>query len=398
MLKPGLPMKILISGAGIAGPTLAYWLKRYGFAPTLVERAPGLRSGGYVIDFWGLGYDIAEMMGLFPALSQVGYHMQELRVVDSDNARVAGFGTRVFSELTGGRFITVGRSDLSRLIFETIQRDCEVVFDDCIVKLEEDAAGIGVRFERSGERRFDLVVGADGLHSGVRRLVFGPQERCEARLGYMVAAFETAGYRPRDERVYVLHGVPGRQVARFALHQDRTLFLFIFAGELDVGHDIGAQKAILKDQFGKVGWECPRILEALDRCDDLYFDRVSQIKIDRWSRGRAVLAGDAASCISLLGGQGTALAMTAAYVLAGELAKSRGQYADAFQRYEQLLRPYLAIKQRAAERFASAFVPRTPFGLWVRNAVMKAFAIPSLARMTFGRDIADQLTLPRYSV
>jgi 2-polyprenyl-6-methoxyphenol hydroxylase-like FAD-dependent oxidoreductase len=171
----------------------------------------------------------------------------------------------------------------------------------------------------------------------------------------------------------------------------------MFAGELDVGHDISAQKAILKDKFGNVGWECPRILEVLDRCDDLYFDRISQIKIDHWSRGRVVLAGDAASCISLLGGQGTALAMTGAYVLAGELAKSRGQYAEAFQRYEQLLRPYLAIKQRAAERFASAFVPRTPFGLWVRNSVMKAFAIPSLARMTFGRDIADQLTLPRYA-
>ncbi|MEZ5890880.1 MAG: FAD-binding domain [Xanthobacteraceae bacterium] len=391
-------MQILISGAGIAGPTLAYWLKRYGFAPTLVERAPGLRTGGYVIDFWGLGYDIAEMMGLFPALSQVGYHMQEFRVVDGDNARVAGFGTRVISELTGGRFITVGRSDLSRLIFETIQRDCEVIFDDCIVKLEEGAGGIGVTFERSSTRRFDLVVGADGLHSTVRRLAFGPQERYEARLGYMVAAFETAGYRPRDERVYVMHGVPGRQVARFALHGDRTLFLFLFAGELDVGHDIGAQKAVVRDLFGNVGWECPRILDALDRCDDLYFDRISQIKIDHWSRGRVVLAGDAASCVSLLGGQGTAIAMTAAYVLAGELAKSHGQYAEAFQRYEQLLRPYLAIKQKAAARFAGAFVPRTPFGLWVRNSVIKAFAIPFLAQITFGRDITDQLALPRYSV
>lgn len=214
----------------------------------------------------------------------------------------------------------------------------------------------------------------------------------------MVAAFETAGYRPRDERVYVIHGVPGRQVARFALHQDRTLFLFIFAGEFDVAHDIFAQKAILKDLFGDAGWECQRILEALDGCDDLYFDRVSQIRIDRWSRGRAVLAGDAASCISLLGGQGSALAMTAAYVLAGELATSHGRYAEAFQRYEQLLRPYLAIKQKAAERFASAFVPRTAFGLWVRNAVMNAFAIPSRARITFGRDITDQLTLPRYAL
>lgn len=389
-------MNILISGAGIAGPTLAYWLKRYGFTPVLVERAPDPRSGGYVIDFWGLGYDIAEKMGLLPELLSIGYQVQELRIVDGHGARVAGFGTRVFSELTGGRFITVGRSDLARLIFAKVGEDCETIFGDSIVRLETDAAGMDVAFEHGGERRFDLVVGADGLHSGVRRLAFGPQARYEAHLGYMVAAFEAAGYRPRDERVYMLHGVPGRQVARFALHHDRTLFLLLFAGEIDPGHDVAAQKAVLKEVFAPVGWEGPEILDALDACDDLYFDRVSQIRLDRWSRGRVALVGDAASCISLICGQGSAIAMTQAYVLAGELATARGDHDEAFRRYEQLLRPYLAVKLSAAARFASAFVPRTAFGIWLRNAVIRAFAIPSLARLTFGRDFADQLTLPRY--
>jgi 2-polyprenyl-6-methoxyphenol hydroxylase-like FAD-dependent oxidoreductase len=389
-------MNILISGAGIAGPTLAYWLKRYGFTPVLVEHAPAPRTGGYVVDFWGLGYDIAEKMGLLAELSAIGYRMQELRIVDGNGARMAAFGTRVFSELTGGRFITVGRSDLARLIFAKVRDDCETIFGDSIIRLEEDAGGVNVALEHGGERHFDLVVGADGLHSNVRHLTFGPQERCEAHLGYMVAAFEAAGYRPRDERVYVVHGIPGRQVARFALHQDRTLFLFIFAGEIDPGHDIAAQKAILKATFADVGWECPQMLAALDACDDLYFDRVSQIRLDNWSRGRVVLVGDAASCISLIGGQGSAIAMTQAYVLAGELAAARGQYGEAFQRYERLLRPYLAIKQQAAMRFANAFVPRTAFGIWLRNVVIKAFAIPALARLSFGRDLADQLTLPRY--
>ena len=389
-------MKILISGAGIAGPTLAYWLKRCGMTPVLLERAPSPRAGGYVIDFWGLGYDIAEKMGLLAQLSAVGYQMQALRIVDRHGNRVAGFGTRVFAELTGGRYISVGRSDLARLIFEKVRDTCETIFGDSVVRLEEDAGGVTVALEHGGDRRFDLVVGADGLHSNIRRLAFGAQENCEIGLGYGVAAFEVTGYRPRDEGIYVLHGVPGRQVARFALHQDRTLFLFIFAGDVDATHDIAAQKACLKTQFADVGWECPQILDALDACDDLYFDRVSQIRLDRWSRGRVVLIGDAASCVSLIGGQGAALAMTQAYVLAEELAAADGRFDVAFARYERLLRPYLALKQKAAMRFAGAFAPRTPFGIWLRNAVIKAFAIPMLARLSFGRDIADQLTLPQY--
>jgi 2-polyprenyl-6-methoxyphenol hydroxylase-like FAD-dependent oxidoreductase len=388
---------VLISGVGIAGPTLAFWLKRGGFEPTLLECAPELRSGGYVVDFWGLGYDIAEQMGLTDVIERVGYHMHELRIVDERGRRIAGLGTRVFSELTGGRFVTLGRSDLSRLLFHKVSSGGETIFGDEIISLQEQSNGVEVRFRNGNTRRFGLVIGADGLHSNVRRLMFGPQDRFERQLGYQVAAFEVKGYRPRDENVYVIYSQPGRTLGRFALHDDRTLFLFVFALDgSDPVLDTAAQKAILRERFGDGTWECPRILADLDRTDSLYFDRVSQIKMDYWSRGRIALVGDAAFCVSLMAGQGSALAITAAYVLAGELVKASGRHEEAFQKYEALLRGYIASKQKGADRFSTAFAPKTRWGLFLRNQVIEACAIPGLSRLAFGRDITDRLPLPDY--
>ena len=225
--------KVLICGAGIAGPTFAYWLKRSAFTPTLLERAPTLRTSGYVIDFWGLGYDIAEKMGFLPDILREGYHVQELRIIDERGNRIAGFGTKVFEDLTGGRFVSLKRSDLSRVIFTKAVDGCEVIFDDSINRIIEDETSLRITFESGEERRFDLLIGADGLHSTVRTLAFGPQEKYEKHLGYTVAAFEVSGYRPRDENVYVIYERPGRQLGRFALRDDRTLFLFVLARDLE---------------------------------------------------------------------------------------------------------------------------------------------------------------------
>ena len=387
---------VLISGAGIAGPTLAYWLSAAGFRPTLVERGPALRTGGYVIDFWGLGYDIAERMGLLQEIDRIGYHMRELRIVDDHGRRVAGFGTTVFEELTGGRFVTIGRSDLSRLLFDRARVGTETLFGDEIVELLELEDCVQVRLKHRGERRFDLVIGADGLHSDVRRLAFGPDEQFEKRLGYAVAAFEAKHYRPRDEDIYVTYGQPARMIGRVTLRGDRTLILFVFADDRPPPGTAADQKAALRARYGDAGWECPRILEALDRAPELYFDSVSQIRMNAWSRGRVALIGDAAFCISLTGGQGSALAMISAYVLAGELARAHGRHEEAFRAYEALLRPYIEGKQRAAKRFASAFAPRTRWGLRFRNLMINAAAIPGVARFAIGRDIVDRLALPQY--
>ena len=388
---------VLISGAGVGGPTLVYWLRAAGFEPTIIEHAPTLRSGGYVIDFWGLGYDIAERMGLIKEINQAGYHIRDMRVVDADGTRISGFGTSVFRELTGGRYVTIGRNVLSQLLFKKVSRDIEAIFGDQIIEIDDQKTHVEVRLDSGAERRFDFVVGADGLHSGVRRLVFGPQDRFEKRLGYVVAAFEAPGYRPRNEDVYVMYNEPGRMVGRVSLRDDKTLFLFIFAEDADAPmHDLPAQKRLVQTKFGDSRWECPGILDALDDAPELYFDRVSQIRMEHWSRGRVVLVGDAAYCVSLLAGQGSALAMTGAYILAGELAKAAGKHDIAFANYQKLLRGFVERKLRGAAGFASALAPKTRLGLFFRNQVMRAAAVPGLARYTFGRDIIDTLQLPNY--
>ncbi|KTC82711.1 FAD-binding domain [Legionella cincinnatiensis] len=397
-------MRILISGAGIAGPTLAYWLLQYGFEPTLIEQAPQLRTGGYIIDFWGAGFDIAERMRLVPEIKQKGYDVKEVRIVGSSGKRIGGFPVKVFNQITQGRYISIARGDLAKLIFNKLDGKVETIFDDRIKHIEQTENAVHVNFERGNPRQFDLVIGADGLHSKVRELVFGPQSQFEKYLGYKVAAFEVDGYRPRDELVYVMYKQVGQQVGRFAKRDDRTMFLFIFTDEQFSNlseHDLTEQKAQLKNRFCDSGWECAQILRVLDTCDELYFDRVSQICMNKneglWTKGRVTLIGDAASCISLLGGQGAALAMVAAYILAGELYQAQGNYQLAFSRYQDLFEPFVKRKQEAALKFAGVFAPKSSLSLFVSNKMMSAMSIPWIAKMIARRDLMDNIKLPEYN-
>ena len=394
-------MRVLISGAGIAGPTLAFWLLQYGFKPTLVETAPRLRTGGYIIDFWGAGYDIADRMGLLPEITRKGYIVREVSVVGRTGQRIAGFPADAFSRMTHGRFVSLPRGDLAASIFGKIEGKVETIFGDSIRRIDQTAKAVDVTFESGGTREFDLVVGADGLHSRVRQLVWGEGSQFERYLGYKAAAFEVGGYRPRDELVYVMYTRVGRQVVRFAMRDGRTMFFFTFADQNVTGTDtMETQKEALRDRFAASGWECPQILQALDNCNDLYFDRVSQIQMDAqpglWTKGRVTLVGDAASCVSLLAGQGSALAMVAAYILAGELHYANGNYAAAFQRYQALFGPFVRHKQKAALRFAGTFAPKSTFALFLRNQIFKLMAIPWIANLAVGRDLADSIALPDY--
>jgi 2-polyprenyl-6-methoxyphenol hydroxylase-like FAD-dependent oxidoreductase len=392
-------VRIVINGIGIAGPTLAFWLCKAGHEVVLVEKASQLRSGGYIIDFWGLGYDIAERMGLIPRIGELGYEVREVRFVDRQGHANGGFSVDVFHRLTNGRFTSLQRSGLAATIYEVLNGQVETIFGDSVTRVENEGHGIRVCFDHAAPREADLVVGADGLHSSVRPLVFGDEVWSEVSLGHHVAAFEVEGYRPRDELVYVSHGVPGRQVSRFSLRDDKTLFLFIFRDEyLPSGSLPGEQdrKSALRNVFAGVGWECPEILSAMDNVSGIYFDRVSQIRMDHWTTGRAALIGDAAAAVSLLAGEGTGLAMTEAYVLAGELCACEGDHRLAFARYQERMMQFVKRKQESAAKFASYFVPKSTVGITFRNFVTGLFRLPLVADYFIGRDLRDDVEIPDY--
>lgn len=388
---------VLVSGAGIAGPCLAYWLRRHGFEPTLVERAPRLRTGGYIVDFWGAGFDVADRMGIASRILEDGYKVAEVRQVDRRGKRVGGFPVDVFDRITNGRYTSIPRSALAAAVYGSLDGQVETLFGDAIAGLEDTGREVRVRFERAPPRAFDLVVGADGLHSQVRTLAFGEEARFERFLGLKVAAFEALGYPRRDELVYLIHREVGQQVGRFTERGDRTMFLFVFAdADPDVPSNVEAQKALLRARYASSGWECPMILEALDGAEGLYIDRVSQIQMERWTRGRVALVGDAAFCVSLLAGQGSALAMIAAYVLAGELERAAGDHVAAFARYEERLRAFIATKQKAAVKLSSYFAPRSRFGLLVGDQATKLMSIPFVSELLVGRELRDAIELPDY--
>ena len=388
---------ILISGAGIAGPSLAYWLLRYGFTPILIEHAPVLRTGGYMIDFWGVGWDVAQRMGLIPQLQQDGYHMDEIKLVNDAGHRVARINGKVYEAATGGQFVSILRGDLARSIYSLLNGKVETIFGDSIQSLQQDENGVDVTFTQSPPRRFDLVIGADGLHSTVRALAFGEEKHFAHPLGYWTASFTVTGYPYREESCsYLSYCAPGCQVARYSLRGGRTAFFFVFIppSNIDVPHDSDQQKQFLQQVYADAGWECPLILDFLDSSTDFFLDSVSQVRMDRWSQGRIALVGDACFCPSLLAGQGSAFAMAGAYLLATEFHRAAGDHLQAFARYQTRFKPFLDKKQNAAIRFGGWFAPRTRLGIHVRNIVTNLMNAPFLSTWLARRFFADRFELP----
>jgi 2-polyprenyl-6-methoxyphenol hydroxylase-like FAD-dependent oxidoreductase len=298
-----------------------------------------------------------------------------------------------------GRFISLARADLASALVGACQ-GIPAHFGVSISGITHDGTESMVTLSDGRQERFDLIVGADGLHSQVRALAFGPETQFEQFLGCYVAAFRVSGYPHRDELTYMSHTVRGRQAARVSLRDDETLVLLVCRAEL-IGDDPPPQqeqRQTLRRAFGEMGWEVPEMLDAMDEAVDFYFDRVSQIHLQHWSAQGVGLVGDAAACPSLLAGEGTGLGMLEAYVLAGELHRGNGDIARAFAAYEARLHAFVSAKQKSALWFRGFFAPQTTLALIVRTLAVRAFALPFVGTPLLARSLHDDFQLPEYAV
>ncbi len=376
-------MRVLISGAGIAGLSLAICLERRGIAWSLVERSPALRDAGYMIDFFGPGYDAAEKLGLLEDLERIHYPVSRLVFLDGEGREKASVPYAVFRRLLDDRHFNFMRGDLERLLAGRLPESGDVRYGVTIASLRPGAASVGVEFSDGTAADFDVVVGADGVHSGVRALAFGEEDGFVRFIGYHTAAFilPVVPAALRDIGAFFTLTRPGRQVAVYPIRGGRLATFFLHrAGQRLTRTSFEAAREELRSTYGDMGWVVPALLEQCDR-PTMYFDDVSQVVVPRWSVGRTVLLGDACQCVSLLAGQGASMAVAGAFVLADELASAGRDVPAALSRYEERLRPAIETRQAAGRRIARWFVPDTEFRIAVRNFVMRVAGSPAAGRL-----------------
>jgi 2-polyprenyl-6-methoxyphenol hydroxylase-like FAD-dependent oxidoreductase len=373
---------VLISGAGIAGPTLAWWLARHGLRPTVVEHASALRSSGSPVDVRGPAVQVAEQMGVMAPIRHAGTDVTAMSFVNATGRRVGRINLRALQQAAGSREVELPRGDLAAILYQASRDHAEFLFGDAIVALDQDEHGVDILFERAQPRRFDLVIGADGLHSAVRRLAFGPESDLVQHMGLYVATMRLDRLDGLLEggREVVMYNSPGRAVA---IHPSRgdALAFFAFRRPAVPGfdhRDTGQHKRLLAAAFADDAWQVPELLERVHVADDLYFDSVSQVRVRPWWRGRVALVGDAASCVSLFG-DGSSLAMAGAFTLAEELAASPADHRLAFRRYEASHRTLVDPRQRNIARGASLLIPATRPGIRARNLATRLWPVGAAA-------------------
>ncbi|MFJ5990783.1 FAD-dependent monooxygenase [Lentzea sp. NPDC092896] len=359
---------VLISGASIGGPALAYWLRHHGFDVTVVERARGMRPGGQAIDVRGPALEVIERMGLGDQLKSFSTNMRGMNVVDADGNELYRSTTHT---LSGGDLsspdVELLRDDLARMIFDAVD-GVEYLFDDTITAVD----GTRVMFEKAAPRDFDVIVGADGLHSNVRKLVFGPESDFITHLGMNLAVFTAPNFLGLDHWQTFQQGeVVGGGIMSARANAECRVYMG-FNGVTEFDHrDVDAQRALIAEKFADAGWAWPTALKHMWEAPDFHFDSMSQIRMDSWSRGNVVLLGDAGYCGSPLSGQGTSMALIGAYVLAGELAKDPS---TAFQRYEEILRPYVVANQdMALKNQENGGAPTEEFAEVVNSLTLPAY-------------------------
>jgi 2-polyprenyl-6-methoxyphenol hydroxylase-like FAD-dependent oxidoreductase len=381
-------MRVLISGGGIAGLTLAYWLQKSGISSVVIEQANAIRRDGYAIDFFGTGYDVAERMSLIDQLRSRQIPFEALVYVNKDGKTIARLDMALIRKLTEGKYMGLMHETLEEVLYEVLEGSVEVRFGRWIERIDAGPDAVEVTFNDGATETFDLLIGADGVHSKTRALVFGPEEQFSRSLGYTIACYPTPDHYGIG-KTFQMYNEPGRMAAAYCTPQADDLLLFFMyqapkpehvPRELRLSH--------LRKMFAGMGWLTEQFLSDVDPEVSVFMDAVIQIQMPTWHQGRVALVGDACDCPTLLSGQGASLAMGGAYLLAKALHDT-ADYQQAFRCYEQQMSAYVLEQQKSGRSFAKSFVPGSPLGLFVQQTMMKV-----LFREAFGGLLRRQFVAP----
>lgn len=382
-------MKILISGIGIAGPALCYWLKRFGFSPTIIEKSTAIRLGGQALDVRGVATALTRKMGIYEKICATRTQIEIGRYVD-----VTG---KVFHEVHGEKFgfrqddeVEILRGDLVNILVNTIANvPCR--FNQWITNLEQNANDIVVNFNDGSKERYDLVIGADGIYSAVRKMIFDESEYLLAKLGSYLSTFTIPNYLnlnhtelvcEADHKLLTINSDKDPLLARVGL-------MFRSDYILKDSRDVSEQKLFLRKVFQEFGWEAKKVLDLMTDSNDFYFDAITQVKMNQWHKGRVALIGDAGYCASPLSGQGNNLALVGAYVLAGELKAANGNYPEAFKRYHTLLKPFVDANQQFGEWVSKSYLVKD-------DSVLEVAEERNNKILSMMKNISNAITLPEY--
>lgn len=399
--KPNSRKNVLISGASMAGLTLVYWLSKYGFDVTVVERTETVRKGGYPIDVRGAAVDVAERMGILPQLQNADIQTEKITFINPSGTIA---GTISSGDDTGGvnrRDIELSRGSLTKALLDlTKHQPIRYQFGDAISTLDDNGTSVDVHFKSGKHGKFDLVIGADGLHSNTRRLVFGEERPFIRYLGYCFSGFTISNDLGLSHEA-VIFATPGRTAALYAAGKSNTLHAILMFTSKEApytdNYNTDKQRRLTVEKFAGLGWKIPYLMKEMQKANDLYYDVVSQIHMSRWSAGRVALVGDSAFAPSFMSGQGSSLALVGAYILAGELA-SHQEYEKAFAAYENIMRPFTEANQKlVGSRDSSLLFPSTSDEIEARNQALTALQSEQKSMLSHeSKDAHNLLSLPEY--
>lgn len=381
--------RVLITGASIAGNTLAWWLSHSGFDVTVVERHPEFRDGGQNIDVRGAGREVLAKMGLEREVRERGTGETGIRFVDKDDQSIAQFDLEDTGADGPTAELEILRGDLARVLFDACGESVEFRFGDSIKSVDEGGGRVGVTFESGRTEDFDLVVIAEGVGSSTREIVF-PGENKPRWLDVIMGYFTIPKGRRDNDLCRIFTAGESRSIWLRPDNKGTTRSILVVQKppEWEEDFSVDEQKAFLRERFADAGWEAARVLQGLETTEDLYFDVIRQVKMDRWSTQRIVLTGDAAWCATPISGIGTTLAIIGAYVLAGELSRA-DSIESALQRYEDVMRPIVEEGQDVPKIAPKLLQPKTRFAVALQHAILRVAAAPGI------KQIATKLLMPK---